>query len=151
VDDETFRSEVGGACLALREIVPKATCDILTYPFGAVPDPELHQNQLDSLLAGVEYEGNTFKFLGALLVGAEAAPSPVSTDWDPLFTYRIQAYDGDAGLKTWLPIFEQFPDILYTSDGDPDTIVVPNVLPSDLEGTFDEAKAEADGKAVIRY
>lgn len=160
LDDETFKAEVGGACIALREFAPQAQCDILTIPFGTYPNYKTHRQQWDWIENGFDYEGISIKFLGALMVGSEPAASPVSinTEWTPVETPRIQAFDGtygenkDPGLtKQWLPIFEQSPDILYTSDGDPNTITVPNELPPALDGTFDEARAERDGKQVIRY
>jgi hypothetical protein len=57
---------------------------------------------------------------------------------------------GDAAsIDDWFSNFEASPELLYTSDGDPNTITIPNDLPPSLDGTFDEDKAE--GKDIVRY
>jgi hypothetical protein len=48
----------------------------------------------------------------------------------------------------WKQTVTDYPGILYVSDGDPNTITVPNEYDSTL-GTLDESKTE--GKEVIRY
>jgi hypothetical protein len=48
-------------------------------------------------------------------------------------------------------VLEDDPDRRYTSDGDPETVTIPSVLPPILDGTFDREKAEADEKIVIIY
>ncbi len=40
---------------------------------------------------------------------------------------------------------------LYTSDGDPDTVTVPDPLPSTLQNEFDPDAITASGKQLIRY
>jgi hypothetical protein len=151
VDDETFKTEIGGAIEALQEIVPAIEANIFVVPFGMYPLAEDHEQQREWMRDGFEYNGGTVRLLASLMVGSNPASSPVSTDWDPMWTPRIQACaDQETCLdETWKPFFESDPDLLYTSDGNPDTITIPTDQPSALDGTFDAAKA--GDLAVIEY
>ncbi|MGH2534994.1 MAG: polysaccharide deacetylase family protein [Thermomicrobiales bacterium] len=153
VDDETFTSEIGGAIDALQEFVPEITADIFVVPYGMYPLADERENQREWMRNGFEYNGRTVQLLGSLQVGSNPAVSPVSTEWDPMWTPRIQAFNQDVlddwgGLDTWFPAFENEPYMLYVSDGNPDTITIPTDPPSGL-GEFDPNKA--DGKEVIEY
>jgi hypothetical protein len=161
VDDDEFVEQLGRAIDAIQALVPEATADIIAMPFGNYPDIKKHKKQRDMLRNGFTYDGRDIQMLGALMVGSEPAYSPVSSEWDPVFISRIQAWDdetkelfpdflGDAtSLDDWFRLFAASPELLYTSDGDPNTITIPDDLPSSLDGTFDESKA--DGKEVVRY
>jgi hypothetical protein len=118
-------------------------------PFGNYPDAELHPDQRSWLREGFTYDGNEIQIVAALMVGANPAVSPFSTEWDPLFIARIQAYDGELGSTEWLDVLAADPSQLYTSDGDVDTITIPSELPPALAGTF--APENAAGKTVIHY
>jgi peptidoglycan/xylan/chitin deacetylase (PgdA/CDA1 family) len=160
VDDETFIAELGGAIDAIQAMAPDATADILAMPYGDYPKKG-HESQRELLRNGFTYEGRDIQILGSLMVGSEPAYSPVSTEWDPIYISRIQAWGrsaqenypdtlGDSlSLDDWFDSFESDPERLYTSDGDANTITIPNELPASLDGTFDATKAE--GKEVIRY
>jgi len=153
VSDATFQKEVGGAILALKAIVPNATIDLFAMPNGDYPDKDKHPEQLQWLRNGFEYEGHEIKLLATMMVGSEAAPSPDSTNWDPVFTPRIQAWDNTNEETTayWFNLWAKDPSILYTSDGNPNTITIPKTLDPQLQGTFDEAKVKAEGKKIIEY
>jgi len=129
--------------------IPQNQSRILTLPFGNSPDKDLHPDQRKMMREGIPYEGTTYHLTGALLVGADPAPSPASTEWDPIWTPRIQAFDDS--LDFWFDMFENGGVILYTSDGNPDTVAVPTPLPASMEGTLDIDALTAAGKAVIQY
>ena len=82
-----------------------------------------------------------------MLVGANPAKSPISSEFDPYETARIQAFDEE--LDTWFQVFQENPDMLYVSDGDPDVVTIPNNLPLSLAGTFDESKL--GDRTLARY
>ena len=150
VDDEHFRREIASAMAWIRERIPEGSSeDILTMPFGAYPHADVDTAQWAMLRDGFTYEGQTFTVVGALMVGSEPAYPPGSRVWDPHQVPRVQM--ADAVVAYWWDLFETQPEILYTSDGDPDTVTVPKALPTRLDGTFDPAQAEADGKTVVRY
>ncbi len=147
VDDERFKATIAGAVAWIEEHVPDADWDILTMPFGNYPDPERHPNQWAWLREGFSFNGRQITLVAALKVGAGPAPSPVSATWDPFMVPRIQAFD--EWLARWWAELELEAETLYTSDGNPDTITIPENLPPALEGTFDPTKAA--GKRVIEY
>jgi peptidoglycan/xylan/chitin deacetylase (PgdA/CDA1 family) len=149
LDDDTFREKVGAGMTALQDEVAAVPANILAMPFGNYPDAELHPDQRTWLREGFTYDGNEIQIIAALMVGANPAVSPFSTEWDPLFIARIQAYDGELGSTEWLDVLAADPSQLYTSDGDVDTITIPSELPPGLAGTF--APENAAGKTVIHY
>lgn len=151
LSDDKFTQEVGGGWTGLQKLVPSLTPDILAMPFGNYPDKDKHPGQRAMLRDGFTYNGVTINVAAALMVGANPADSPVSAKWDPLYIARIRAYAGDYGSDQWLAQLAADPAQLYTSDGDPDTITIPDQLPPTLTGTFDKAKAQAEGKRVVRY
>jgi peptidoglycan/xylan/chitin deacetylase (PgdA/CDA1 family) len=149
VDDEMFKSEIGDAIATLQALDPRVEANILAMPKGDYPDKDKHPNQLDWLANGFEYKGKQIDLIGELMVGAQPSYSPVSASWDPMWIYRIQAFDGDWAWSDWMTKFEAQPEDLYTSDGNPNTITLPAELPPDLQGTFDESNA--GDKEVVRY
>lgn len=129
--------------------VPENASRILTLPYGTTPDGDLHPDQRKMMRHGFEYKGVEYHLKGALLVGADPAFSPASTQWDPMWIPRIQMFD--ESVDFWFGMFETGGSILYTSDGNPDTIVVPSPLPPSLEGHLDVAALTKAGKTVIQY
>lgn len=153
-DNETFVSELGGAFDYWQGLDPRATGDILAMPFGIYPTAGKHDDQRDMLYSGFSWDGKDYRLIGSLMVGANPAPAAVSIEWDAVWIPRIQACDcseiGGGGLTdTWIPFFEGDPELLYTSDGNPDTITIPNELPPSLDGTLDESKL--GDRELIRY
>ena len=157
VSDDTFVAELGGDFAWAKKKDPRAVPDVLAMPFGMYPDAKTHKQQRTWLRDGFTYNGHDYKLAGTLEVGANPSVAPDSTDWDPVWIPRIQAFDEDAhvsgggGFDTWFPKFESHPETLYTSDGNPNTITVPNKLPIDIDGTLDENKIASEGKKLIRY
>ncbi|MCC6792383.1 MAG: polysaccharide deacetylase family protein [Thermomicrobiales bacterium] len=147
LDDDAFMNEVGGGWLGLVEFVPGLEPNILAMPYGNYPDSEAHPGQRQLLRDGFRFRGVQVSIAGALMVGADPAVSPSSTEWDPLYIARIRAYDGELGATEWLNKLAEDPESLYTSDGDPETITLP--LP--LEGTLDRTRAGHAGKQIIEY
>lgn len=156
VDDDTFREELAGAVLDFKAYDPRIEANILAMPFGNYPDLETKQQQREWLKSGFSWDGQDYLIIGCLMVGANPTESPVSTEWDSMWIARIQAFDEDAnvdgdGIDDWFSNFESAPEQLYTSDGDPNTITVPEELPVSLDGTLNTERIEAEGKALIRY
>ena len=113
--------------------------NILAMPNGNYPDPETKQQQRTWLREGFEWEGAEYKIIGCLMVGDQPTESPINTDYDPVFISRIQAFDSDAnvdgrGSEYWFSQFEADPGQLYVSDGNADTITVPENLPAIMDG-----------------
>ena len=157
VSDDTFLSEIGGDFEWAKTKDPRAYPDLFAMPYGVYPDKDTKQQQRKWLRNGFTYQGVDYQLIGVLNVGANPSVAPDSTEWDPVWIPRIQAFDEDAkvkgggGFDTWFPAFESRPQALYTSDGNPETITVPNTLSIEIDGTLDEAKIESEGKELIRY
>lgn len=156
-DDDTFRAELAGAIVAFQEMDTRIEANILAMPFGNYPDLDTKQQQREWLREGFEWKGTTYRIIGSLMVGDNPTESPVSTEYDPVFIARIQAFDDDANLEGgrgsayWFAIFEDDPGQLYVSDGSAETISVPEELPAIMEGTLNTDRIEADGLELIRY
>lgn len=113
---EEVKKEMAEAVEKIHEYVPDAPVELVTLPFGAYPAD-------DALLRGFDYHGQPYRFLGALMIGANPAPSPAHPDFEPFRTPRIQANDEE--LARWFGYVEDNPGLIYVSDGDPDTLTVP--------------------------
>jgi peptidoglycan/xylan/chitin deacetylase (PgdA/CDA1 family) len=140
--DDEIKSELARAIDMITDYAPEAEVDVLAVPFGVYPE-----GGDTSIFEGWEYEGRQYSLAAALMVGAEPGPSPVHSDFDPMWIPRINADDEQLGR--WFSFVEENPGIMYVSDGNPDTITIPEDVHPWLVDTFDEAKAE--GKNIIRY
>lgn len=113
--------------LAVREakrIESRAIVDSVALPYGLAPKDE-------SALKSGRFEEMSYTNIAALLVGANPAPSPVSPDFDPFRLPRVQAVDPSIatfGIDQWIRYFERHPEKRYVSDGDPNTVTVPEAL-----------------------
>lgn len=151
VSDERFMSEIGEAVIWIDEHVPAPgnLSEVLVVPYGNYPDKELHQEQRRMMREGFTYEGREIRLDAAFMVGANPAESPSSALWDPIWIARIQT--SDAVIDHWFTAFEEGNVILYASDGNPDTVTVPDPLPTVLEGELDPALISGSEKELIQY
>ncbi|HEV2128368.1 MAG TPA: polysaccharide deacetylase family protein [Thermomicrobiales bacterium] len=151
ISDEEFQYQIGELWQWIEENIPAegARPSMLVMPYGNYPDRDLHQEQRRMMREGVPYEGEVYVLEAAFMVGAEPAPSPSSTEWDPIWIPRIQAFDEE--LEWWLPVMADGGVILYTSDGDPETVMVPDPLPGWLGGALDPELTAESGKTLIQY
>lgn len=140
--DEEIKDELAGARDMIQEYVPEADVSVLAVPFGVYPT-----GGDTTLFEGFEYETGYYELEGALMVGAEPGVAPVHADFDPMWIPRINSDDTELGR--WFSFAEENPGIMYVSDGNPETVTIPEELHSWLVGTLDEAKA--GGKTIVRY
>lgn len=134
--------QLAEANLAINQVAPEADIQAITLPYGMYPE-----GGDDTLFRGFDYQGQHFAWRAALMVGANPTVSPISTEYDPYATARIQAFDEE--LDKWFAILEEQPGILYVSDGNPKTVTVPNDLHPWLVGTLDESRI--GNRELIRY
>ncbi|HEV2065948.1 MAG TPA: polysaccharide deacetylase family protein [Thermomicrobiales bacterium] len=151
VTDERFMSEVAEAARWIDERVPEPgnLSQVLVMPYGNYPDADLHPEQRQMMREGFEYDGMHIRLQGAFMVGSNPAESPSSALWDPIWIPRIQTFE--ESMKYWFTAFEDGNAILYVSDGNLDTVTVPDPLPPLLVEELDPDLISESGKELIQY
>lgn len=134
VGPDEVRRELALGARVVTDHVPDAEVVTLSLPLGIWPDPR------DLAYSG-ESEGDEYHHEGVLLVGAGPAPSPFSTEFDPLAIPRIRssAWEGgepNFGSDYWLDWFDDNPERRYVSDGDPTRVSFPADLADDLDPEY---------------
>jgi peptidoglycan/xylan/chitin deacetylase (PgdA/CDA1 family) len=148
VSDEMFKEQVGGNKLWIDERVPGRAnlSNVLVLPFGEWPRNE---QQVQWLKNTFEYEGEEIRILGIVEVSGGPSQSPSSGEWD---RRHIARFNSDpATWEMWTRIMENGEISLYTSDGNPATVTIPDPIPADLVDVYDPDWASAYNMEVIRY
>jgi peptidoglycan/xylan/chitin deacetylase (PgdA/CDA1 family) len=140
--DEEIKAQLAGAVDMVRSHAPQAQMEVISVPFGQYP-----QGGDTTLFEGFDYKGKHYGFKGALMVGAEPAPSPMHAEFDPMWIPRIRA--DDEQLDKWFTYAKDSPGIMYVSDGNPETVTIPKELDPALVGALKESNAHQ--KQIIRY
>ncbi len=138
---EQARRELALQVKRTQEYLPGYTVRSLALPFGERPA------EMSYIIEG-SYEGTAYRNEGILLVGANPAPSPFSTTFNPAALPRVRASEMDTagmGLYDWLERLRDNPERRYISDGDPATVAVPEAL----SGQVDESRL--NGKSLLTY
>ncbi|HZO62846.1 MAG TPA: putative glycoside hydrolase, partial [Gaiellaceae bacterium] len=102
----------------------------MALPLGALP-------RRRALAVSGSWRGESYRFDGVFLAGAEPAPSPFSKRFDPAAIPRIRpnpSWDGSRDFTggMWLELLERNPGLRYVSDGDPARITFPRSQASEL-------------------
>jgi peptidoglycan/xylan/chitin deacetylase (PgdA/CDA1 family) len=119
----------------IEQAVPGYRVKTMSLPLGVLPKPA-------GLAVHGQWNGRSYSFRGAMLVGAGPAPSPFSKSFDRAGIPRIRSGhlpwhgDPDLGAWYWLRQLQQHPQRRYVSDGDPATIAFPRSLESKLRPKF---------------
>jgi peptidoglycan/xylan/chitin deacetylase (PgdA/CDA1 family) len=124
----------------LSNLVPNFRPTTMALPLGALPHP-------GSLVLKGTWNGESYGFEGVFLAGAEPAPSPFSTNWNPGAILRIRtnptwngSRDFTAGM--WLDLLERNPRLRDISDGNPETIAYPRARTNDLAARYRDRATE---------
>lgn len=120
----------------LSDLIPGFKPKTFALPLGALPSPS-------ALAARGTWDGQSYSFAGVFLAGAEPAPSPFSTKWNPAQIPRLRTnpkWDGsrDFTAGMWLDILERNPGLRYVSDGNPETVAFPKSGEAELAAAFRE-------------
>ena len=135
VSPDEARRQLALGAEQIREVVPDADVATLSLPLGVWPDDR-------EIAYEGTHEGISYEHEGILLVGAEPAPSPFDTGFDPRAIPRIRStptWDGeeaDYASAFWLDWMEGDPDRKYVSDGDPETVSFPAHLEDELDPEY---------------
>ena len=151
VPDEVFVRELGEPIAWLAGIVEGHgnLMEAVVMPYGNYPSRDLHPEQREMMRDGFAYEGQDIQLAAAFMVGANPTESPSSAEYDPLFIARIQA--NEASLGQWFGTIEDGGILVYVSDGNPDTITIPDPVPASIADQFDAEFVVAAGHELIRY
>jgi hypothetical protein len=122
---------------------------VLVLPYGAMPDATTDPDAWNAINRGFQWNGQDVTLDAVVYVSGGVVPSPASSAWDPMVINRFNT-EPDL-IAYWFNEFENGDLTLYTSDGDPRTVVVPNDLPDALAEQFDPDALVESGKTVITY
>ncbi len=137
-----IEKELADAVDMMRSFDPRSQEEVIAVPFGTYP---AHGDT--TAFEGFDLNGKHYAFKAALNVGANPGYSPVDSDYEPYWIPRIRGSRDQ--VNQWFSFVEDNPGIMYVSDGNPDTITIPNDLVPSLSGKLDQSKL--DGKTLIRY
>jgi len=151
ITDEEFAFQVGDPVIWLGDIIQGDAnlMDALVMPYGNYPSRDLHPEQREMMRNSFTYEGQEIQLQAAFMVGANPTESPSSSKYDPLFIARIQA--SETSLGDWFGRIEDGDILVYVSDGNPDTITIPEPVPHSLAEHFDAQIVVADGHRLVHY
>ncbi len=119
--DERVESEFALAAKQIDDNVPGYNVDLLALPYGVFP-----KNQ--KLVQYGSYNGIKYKNICAMLAGAAPVPAPVTKDFNPYRMQRIIPGNGRYMFGYWMDYLQKHPDKRYVSDGDPNTVTVPQTM-----------------------
>ena len=131
LDDAGVQREIVRGSRVVHDLLPETRVDTIALPFGLEP------KNAGLALKG-SWDGERYRFRAAFLAGAEPAPSPFSTSFDPGAVPRIRSDPGTLlnGSSDWLRRLQADPDARYVSDGDPKRITYPVALASQLDEKY---------------
>ena len=126
IDERETVRQLALADKAIREAVAGYRVRVFNPPGGAYP------KELGPVLEGT-FEGTSYRHEAILEVSGGPATAPNHRETDFLHIPRIQAVPDH--IQHWFRHFERNPAERYVSDGDPDRVVFPAALRTEL---FDE-------------
>jgi peptidoglycan/xylan/chitin deacetylase (PgdA/CDA1 family) len=134
VSTEEAQSAIADGDAMIRRVLPGYRPRTLALPFGSQPEP-----------ADLALHGPGYDYTGALLVGANPAPSPYSAEFEPAAIPRIRSQgasgeEAEYASTIWLDKLAENTDIRYTSDGDPERISYPEGSGSPADRFADAAQ-----------
>lgn len=151
--DEDFARNIGNPYNLVADIVdendPNFAMGIITLPYGAYPEEGWTGTKLEYLTNGFTWDGREVKVEAAMLVCCGLTASPFTTDYHRLWIPRIRGDDPDYDrlkeeiANDWV--------VLYTSDGNPDTVTIPWPLPQLQWGKLDEEAITSRGLTLVKY
>ncbi|MFZ5969000.1 MAG: polysaccharide deacetylase family protein [Bacillota bacterium] len=134
---ERMQKELAGIVKLIDEYLPDYEVNTLALPFGSRPKDK----NLYVYLEKGNYEGVGYENIAILNVGWDPYKSPYHKDFNPLAIHRIRAselqkYVQGVGMYDWLQQFEKGSRVRFISDGDAETVTVPQ----NYEDVMDQGK-----------
>jgi len=138
---QNMLEEVGGNQKLMNEFVPGYIFNSFSLPFGNA------SKDLKEYVIQGNYEGTEYKHSAIVLVGANPAPSPVSTKFNPLAIPRVRSSGMkkvECDLAWWLDALSKGKS-QFVSDGNANTVTVPQSKQQNVD------MAKLNGKQLITY
>ncbi|MDR1537869.1 MAG: polysaccharide deacetylase family protein [Clostridiales bacterium] len=137
-----IQKEIGLVDQLIKDSVPGYEPYGLSYPFGIRPKEELR----NYILSG-SYEGRPYSYAFGVREGQSGPPSALNRNgFDPLNVPRVRGSNDEATDLGWhLELYSQNPQGRYISDGDPNTVCVPEESAESIN------MDSLDGKQLIIY
>lgn len=120
LDDNGVRRSLGMQVKRVKEALPDYDGGTIALPLGEWP------KNRELLLEG-EYEGTRYKHRAVLMVADSPVPSPYDRRQEVYALQRTQAIQSE--FDRWFRFLE---DYRFISDGDPDTVVIPESMQEHL-------------------
>lgn len=105
----------------IKQYLPDYEVNTLSLPYGARPKDEERRKYLYS----GSFDGTKYKNIGALAVGANPEHSSVHKKFDYTYINRVHGSSEEFGFRYWLEYFDNHPEKRYISDGDKNTVTIP--------------------------
>ncbi|MPY98164.1 MAG: polysaccharide deacetylase family protein [Actinophytocola sp.] len=127
------RRELVSNISGIKAVAPGANVRTMALPLGIFPNDR-------GLTRRGSWNGQSYRFDGVMLVGAEPAPSPFA-GLDGAGVPRIRSGEGRVKFDSayWLDWLAKHPKRRYTSDGQPDVVSFPRRM---ADGLVDDRGAE---------
>ncbi len=123
INIEKTQEEVGYMYEKLNSIIGNKYVPIIALPFGS-PGNKEHEN-FPYILKGT-YNNKEYNTLATIRVGWEPNYSPYSKKFDKEFLKRVRAWDNNGKEFDIDMVFNALKDTKYISDGNKDTIGIPD-------------------------
>lgn len=135
LEDAALVSSLGKVDQKVQELVPDYRLRVVSYPYGARPD----EASIPLLTQGV-YEGITLGYAYGL---REGPSRPFYPPWHVRFEAynmpRVRGSEGELQDLWWFfDNYEKYPMKRYVSDGNPETMVIPNGLKDQINQSFNQ-------------
>ncbi|HYE82551.1 MAG TPA: polysaccharide deacetylase family protein [Clostridia bacterium] len=140
---EDVQKALGKNVKLTEEYLPGYDVYALALPYGIGPKGDNYK-----YAAQGEYDGVKYNHRAVLKVGSNPAPSPVSVKFDPIRLPRVRASEmntAGTGIYDWLAHFDKKPEKRYVSDGNPDTVAIPESEKDNVD------QSRLNGKELVIY
>ncbi|MBA3718118.1 MAG: polysaccharide deacetylase family protein, partial [Actinobacteria bacterium] len=135
LDDTGVQKELAQEADVIEKALPGYKIQSMALPYGVTPSNE-------SLAAQGSWDGTSYGPYGVMLVGANPAPSPFSSQFDSAAIPRIRSAPfpwkttQDYEWDYWQSELEKNPGSVYVSDGNPNSISFPKSESGGLASRF---------------
>ena len=132
---EETEEQVGYMYELLEDVIPGEYVNIVALPYGSPYD--YNADNMKAVYTAT-YNGKTYTTKAAMQVAWKPNESPFSTDYQSDFIKRCRAYDNNGENFDITYNFNILETNRYISDGDPDTIVIPETEKDYIGQTYDK-------------